>query len=101
MRRENHDRRSPSDAKITSNNPFLAIDHLTTLMQHAVGTMAVQQCKAHFKTYNEGLWRRLFALLSGWIGVEDGLTSDTTCCWRSEIKQKRPSCAGKDWQRPR
>jgi hypothetical protein len=52
-------------AQITPNDPFLALEHLSTFMKHTISTMAMQQCKTHIKVNDKRFRRCIFAFLLG------------------------------------
>lgn len=46
----------PLDDEITPDDPLLTLSHFTTLVQHAVCAMSMQQREANFEFYDKGLW---------------------------------------------
>jgi hypothetical protein len=81
-----------SDAKVTSDNPFLALRDLTSLVEHARIAVPVQQCKADLEIDHKRLGRWTLALF-GRLGVEDCFSTDAPCSGRSQIQQKGPGGA--------
>jgi hypothetical protein len=77
---------SASDAKVTSDDPFLALRDLTSLVEHACIAVAVQQCKADLEIDYKRLGRWTLALF-GRLGVENCFSTDAPCSGRSQIQQ--------------
>lgn len=68
---------SPSDTKVTPNNPLLTLRHLSTLMQHTLVAMSMQQQHTRLKL-DDHLLEWVLALLESEIirvGVEDCLAA--------------------------
>jgi hypothetical protein len=68
-------------------------------MQHTIGAMAVQECKANFKTSHHGLSWWIPALLLGRIRVEDCLATDAACGRRGKVQQQGPGSPRLNWRR--
>lgn len=77
---------SAPHAEVTSDDPFLALEHLAPFMQHALRTVAVQEGHSDLELAHDGFGRRVSALLLGRVGVEDCFAAQASGSRRSQIQ---------------